>query len=456
PWDGTELWCADVRADGNLGTPLCVAGGADESIFQPSWSPAGVLHFVSDRSGSWNLYRWRDGQAVALQPMAAEFGLPQWVFGMSTYGFDARGRIVCTFIERGRSRLAVIDADADAGTTFEPIDTPFCAIAGLRVGAGFAVFVGASETAPEAVVRLDLGSRELRTLRQSSRTLLAPAQVSIAEPITFSTEDGLQAHAFFYAPTNPGFRGPDGERPPLIVISHGGPTSATDAAFKWGLQYWTSRGFAIVDVNYGGSTGHGRAYRQRLDGQWGVVDVDDSINAARHLIARGDVDPERVLIRGASAGGYTTLCALTFHDFFKAGASHYGIGDLEALVRDTHKFESRYVDRLVGPYPAAQALYRSRSPINFTDRLTCPMILFQGTEDKAVPPAQAQAMFDAVEAKGLPVACLMFEGEQHGFRRAETIRRALEAELYFYAKVFGFTPADTIEPVDIRNLPAAS
>ena len=456
PWDGTTLWLAEVRADGSLAAPAAVAGGVAESIFQPSWSPGSELHFVSDRSGWWNLYRLREApgrapQVEAVHPMAAEFGTPQWVFGMSTYGFDARGRIVCLYGDRGRSSLAVIDP---ASGTFEPIDTSFCSIRDLQVGSDFAVFVGASETTPEAVVRLDLGTREQRTLRRSSRTAAAAETVSAARAITFPTRGGLPAHAFFYPPLNPAFEGAVGERPPLIVISHGGPTSATDAAFRWTTQYWTSRGFAVVDVNYGGSSGYGRAYRERLDGQWGVVDVDDAVNAAKSLIERGEVDAGRVVIRGASAGGYTTLCALTFRSFFKAGASHYGIGDLEALALDTHKFESRYLDRLIGPYPQAQALYRARSPVHHTERLASPMILLQGTEDKAVPPAQAQAMFDAVNAKGLPVALLMFDGEQHGFRRAETIRRALEAELYFYARVFGFVPADSIEPVDIRNLPA--
>jgi dipeptidyl aminopeptidase/acylaminoacyl peptidase/uncharacterized protein (DUF2132 family) len=450
PWDGTALWLADVQTDGTLGTPLEIAGGAAESIFQPSWSPQGELHFVSDRSGWWNLYRVRGGNVQPLHPMAAEFGTPQWAFGMSTYGFDARGRIVCTYSEAGRSRLALLDAEAGQ---FETMATPFCSIAELQVGAGFAVFIGGSETTPAAVVRLDLATRGLRTLRSSSRASAPAGYVSVAEAISFPTEGGLQAHAFFYPPMNRDFRGLEGERAPLIVISHGGPTGATDAAFKWGIQYWTSRGFGVVDVNYGGSSGYGRAYRERLNGQWGVVDVDDCINAARFLIARGDAEPTRVVIRGGSAGGYTALCALTFRSFFKAGASHYGIGDLEALAQDTHKFESRYLDRLIGPYPAEQALYRARSPIHFTERLASPMILFQGAEDKAVPPAQAQAMFDAVNAKGLPVAYLLFEGEQHGFRRAETIRRVLEAELYFYGKVFGFTPADATLPVDIRNLP---
>ena len=302
-------------------------------------------------------------------------------------------------------------------------------------------------------MRFDLRTLAHEVLRASSTASVDAGFLSTAEAITYPTEGGLEAHAFFYPPTHRDTRGPDGELPPLIVISHGGPTGSTDAAFKWSYQFWTSRGFAVVDVNYGGSSGYGRAYRTRLEGQWGVVDVDDSVNAARFLVARGDVDGARVAIRGGSAGGYTTLCALTFRNFFKAGASHYGIGDLEALVTDTHKFESRYLDRLVGPYPQAKALYVERSPIHHTARLASPMILFQGAEDKAVPPAQAQTMFDAVNAKGLPVAYLLFEGEQHGFRRADTIKRVFEAELYFYGKVFGFTPSDAIEPVDIRNLP---
>ena len=450
PWDGSELWLADVAADGSLATPRLIAGGAAESIFQPQWSPRGELHFVSDRSGWWNLYRLRGDVVQPLHPMDAEFGEPQWSFGMSWYGFDARGRIVCTFSRQGVSQLATLDTETGA---FETLATPFCTIESLRVGADFAVFVGATPTRASALVRLDLRTLTHEVLRASSSASVDAAFLSSAEPISFPTEGGLEAHAFFYPPTNRDACGPSGELPPLIVISHGGPTGSTDAAFKWSYQFWTSRGFAIVDVNYGGSSGYGRAYRERLDGQWGVVDVDDSVNAARYLVARGDVDGARVAIRGGSAGGYTTLCALTFRSFFKAGASHYGIGDLEALVTDTHKFESRYLDRLVGPYPQARQLYVERSPIHHTERLSSPMILFQGAEDKAVPSAQAQTMFDAVDAKGLPVAYLLFDGEQHGFRRADTIKRVFEAELYFYGKVFGFTPADAIEPVDIRNLP---
>jgi dipeptidyl aminopeptidase/acylaminoacyl peptidase len=450
PWDGTELWLAGIADDGSLVAPHVVAGGEAESIHQPQWSPKGELHFASDRSGWWNLYRLRGATVQALHPMEAEFGQAQWAFGMSSYGFDDEGRIVCVYHQGGIAHLARLDT---ANHRFETLATPCIAIDSLHVGTDFAVFLGGTGTQAGAVMRIDLRSLAHEVLRSSSTATADPANLALAEAISFPTEGGLVAHAFFYPPTNRDFRGPAGERPPLMVISHGGPTGSTDATFKWSYQFWTSRGFAIVDVNYGGSTGYGRAYRERLKGQWGVVDVDDSVNAARFLIDRGDVDPARVLIRGGSAGGYTTLCALTFRDFFKAGASHYGIGDLESLMQDSHKFESRYCEGLIGPYPQAIDLYRARSPVHFTDRLSSPMILLQGAEDKAVPPNQAQAMFDAVSAKGLPVAYLLFEGEQHGFRRATTIKRALEAELYFFGKVFGFDPADEIEPVDIRNLP---
>ena len=449
PWDGTTLWLASIEADGSLGTPSMVAGGLSESIFQPSWSPSGVLHFVSDRTGWWNLYRLQAGTAQALCPMAAEFGEAQWNFGGSTYGFDGRGRIVCVCSENGDSRLLILDGE---GSAPREITTPYRVIEDLHVASDFIVFSGASSTEPDQIVRLDLSTSAISVLRHSSTAAVDASAISVAHAITFPTEGGLQAHAFYYPPHNAQFQGPEGERPPLIVMDHGGPTGSTSGSLKWAIQFWTSRGFAVVDVNYGGSAGFGRAYRDRLVGQWGVVDVDDSVNAARYLIDRGQANPDRVAIRGGSAGGYTTLCALTFRRFFKAGASHYGIGDLEALARDTHKFESRYLEGLIGPYPAAAELYRARSPVNHTEQLSSAMILFQGAEDKAVPPSQAEAMADAVRRKGLPVAYLLFEGEQHGFRRAETIKRVLEAELYFYGRIFGFTPAGEIEPVVIDNL----
>ena len=450
PWIGSELWVAELDAGGLPRTPRRVAGGPRESICQPEWSPSGELHFVSDRSGWWNLYAERGGQAEALWPLAAEFGQPHWAFGLSMYGFEPGGAIVCSFERGGRSHLGRIAA----GERSE-IATPFCAIDQLRVGDGFVAFLGATETEAQAVVRLEIGSGRVSKLRSSSTIELAAGDVSVAEAIEFPSTGGATAHAFFYPPRNAGFTGPPDARPPLLVVSHGGPTGSTDAALRLALQFWTSRGFAVVDVNYGGSSGYGRAYRERLDGQWGIVDVDDVVAAARFLVARGSVDGARLCIRGASAGGYTTLAALAFRTVFQAGASHYGVSDLESLARETHKFESRYLDSLVGPWPERADLYRARSPIHFAGQLSSALILLQGAEDKAVPPAQAETMFAAVRARGLPVAYLLFEGEQHGFRRAATIRRALEAELWFYGRVFGFVPAGTIEPVVIENLPAA-
>jgi dipeptidyl aminopeptidase/acylaminoacyl peptidase len=314
------------------------------------------------------------------------------------------------------------------------------------------VFIGGSASEAAAVVQLDPTTGQTEVLRRSYELSIDADYLSSPRAIEFPTEKGLTAHALFYPPHNRDYDVPPNERPPLIVISHGGPTSATSGVMSVGTQFWTSRGFAVLDVNYGGSVGYGRAYRERLNGQWGVVDVDDCANGARYLVERREVDGERLIIRGGSAGGYTTLCALTFRDIFKAGASHFGVSDLEALTRETHKFESRYLDRLVGPYPQRRDLYRERSPIHFTDRLSCPAIFLQGLEDKVVPPNQAETMVEALEAKGLPVAYLAFEGEQHGFRRADSIKRALDGELYFYSRVFGFELADPVEPVQIKNL----
>ena len=448
PWDGTELWQAEIGADGALNAPQKIAGSAEESIFQPEYSKGGVLHFVSDRSGWWNLYRARDGGADALCPMTAEFGEAQWVFGMSAYAFDAQDRLICAYVRRGKSHLAMLDKSG----RLEQIATPFDVISDLQAGDGFIAFCGGSPSLPKSIVRLDLADGMHRVLKSANALRVGAEHLSMPEALEFPTEHGLSAHAFFYRPKNAQFEGQEGGKPPLLVLTHGGPTAMTNATLNLSVQYWTSRGFAVVDVNYGGSSGYGRAYRERLNGAWGVVDIDDAVNAARHLAQLGEVDAQRLAIRGSSAGGYTTLSALTFRDVFKAGASYYGIGDLETLAGDTHKFEARYLDKLVGPYPEAKARYIERSPIHFTDRLASPLILFQGMKDKVVPPNQAEAMFDAVKAKGLPVACVYFEQEGHGFRQAANIKRALDAELYFYAKVFGFEPAERIEPVQIENL----
>jgi dipeptidyl aminopeptidase/acylaminoacyl peptidase len=449
PWDGTELWVGELKDDGSVSGAKLVAGGLEESIFQPEWSPEGVLHFVSDRSGWWNLYRWRDGRIEPLVEMEAEFGRPQWMFGMPTYAFESPDRIVCTLGRRGTWQLATLDTTSRRLT---PIETPYTEILGLRATPGRAVFLAGSPTQEMSVVQLDVASSRVEVLRSSSAVAVDPRYLSSPEPIEFPTENGLTAHALFYPPRNGDYAAPSNERPPLLVKSHGGPTSAASSVLNLGIQYWTSRGIAVLDVNYGGSAGYGRAYRKRLEGQWGIVDVDDCVNGARYLVERGDVDGERLAIAGGSAGGYTTLCALTFRDVFRAGASHFGVSDLEGLAKETHKFESRYLDRLIGPYPERADLYKERSPINFADRLSCPAIFFQGLEDKVVLPNQAERMVEALRAKGVPVAYLPFEGEQHGFRRAENISRALDAELYFYSRIFGFELAEPVEPVAINNL----
>ena len=449
PWDGTELWVGELRVDGSLGHLEQVAGGIDESILQPEWSPDSILYFVSDRAGWWNLYCWFQGQIKPLCEMKTDFGRPQWVFGMSTYAFESAGCIICVYTEQGIWRLASLDTTTGK---IELIAIPYTDIRNLRASSGLAVFIAGSPTEPLSIIRFDVGTHRIEALRRSSDVKVDAEYLSIPKAIEFPTEKGLTAHAFFYAPRNRDHAGPSGERPPLLVISHGGPTAATSTVLSWSIQYWTSRGIAVLDVNYGGSSGYGRAYRQRLNGQWGVVDLDDCVNGARSLVKIGEVDGNRLAIRGGSAGGYTTLCALTFRNIFKAGASYFGLSDLEAFVKDTHKFESRYLDRLIGPYPERRDLYKERSPIHFVDRISCPMILFQGLEDKVVPPNQAELMFKALREKGLPVAYVPFDGEQHGFRRAENIKRSLDAELYFYSKIFGFKVAGAVEPVQIENL----
>ena len=445
PWDGTELYVAEIARDGSLENPKRIAGSNSESIFQPEWSPGGVLHFVSDRTGWWNLYRWSNEQIEPLAPMEAEFGRPQWVFGMRMYAFTASDRIVSVVTTKGQDQLAIINTQTGKLVEF---NTSYTSIGSVRADAGRAVIVASSPVEENSIVSIDIRSPgstghpiDVEVLKRASSLDIDPAYISIAEPIEFETSGGLKAHGFFYPPRNPEYLAPKSELPPLVVMTHGGPTAATSAGLHVGIQFWTTRGIAVLDVNYGGSTGYGRAYRERLDGKWGVVDVDDCANGALHLAREGRVDRERLAITGGSAGGYTTLCALTFTDVFKAGASHYGVSDCEALAKDTHKFESRYLDRLIGPYPAARELYRERSPIHFAERMSAPVIFFQGLEDKIVPPDQAEMMVAALERKGIRVKYVPFEGEQHGFRQAANIKRALDEELAFFADVFGFEVA---------------
>ncbi len=449
PWDDTWLYIADLDDAGVPITPRIVAGGPRESVVLPSWADDDTLIFVSDRTEFWNLYRFRVSEAATVRLAAedAEYAYPQWRFGMTAYAIVDSRTIVAASTRLASWSLQRVDIEIGSAT---PIASDYTVIGAVSGGNGAAVFLGGSPAAPTEIARYDVATNTIEVVK-TTKDAPDAADLSRPEPIEFPTEGGLIAHAFYYAPANRDFRGPEGERPPLVVLSHGGPTGSTDNALDMALQYWTSRGFAVVDVNYGGSTGYGRAYRERLRDNWGVVDIDDCVNAAKYLIERGDVDPDRVMIRGWSASGYTTLAALTFREFFKAGASHFGISELGIMATETHKFESRYLDGLLGPYPEAKAIYDARSPINFVDNLACPLILFQGLEDKVVPPNQAEMMYEAVKAKGFPVAYVAFEGEQHGFRQKENIIRAIDGELYFLSRVFSFELPEAVEPVEIAN-----
>ncbi len=434
PWVATEAWVGDVLQDGTIANARRVAGGPDESVFQPEWSPDGRLYFVSDRgAGWWNLYRERDGAIEPLHAMDAEFGRPQWQFGLSTYAFESADRLIACFVRDGVWTLAEIDTRSGR---FDVIPTEFNDIAQLRAAPGRAVFIGGSPSEAPALVEFDLQTGDHRVLRRAfvvgedvRRT------VSIPQPIAFPTGVGETAHAFYYPPFSSAFAAPPHEKAPVLVKSHGGPTSAAPSTLSLSTQYWTSRGIGVLDVNYRGSTGYGRPYRLRLERQWGLVDVEDCVAGARWLIANRNADPERLMISGGSAGGYTTLSALTPKGdrVFSGGASYYGVSDLEALARDTHKFESRYLDWLIGPYPQDLETYAERSPINHVDRLSAPVIFFQGAEDRVVPVNQTELMVEALKIRAVPVGYFLFEGEQHGFRKAENIKRALDAELYFYA-----------------------
>lgn len=451
PWDGTECHLATLNAGGKPESSQCIAGGANESVFQPQWSPEGELFFVSDRSNWWNLYRWVDSQVEALCTLEAEFATPQWVCGMSTYAFLNSGTLLCCYTRDGLWQLAHFDLTHLALTD---IETGLSDISSVQCTNGRAWFLGAGPNQSTQLWRFDPQSElELVSIARSAQDDPPAESISEPQPVSFTTRDGEQAHGFYYPPHNPDFQAPEGNLPPLLVVCHGGPTGATQAALNLKIQYWTSRGFAVLDVNYRGSTGYGRSYRERLKGQWGHTDVIDVCSGADYLVQAGLAHPKQCAIRGSSAGGYTVLAALTFDDRFQAGASLYGIGDLESLARDTHKFESRYLDTLVGPYPAQVSLYRERSPIHHVHRLRCPVIFLQGLQDKIVPPDQAQTMARALSEKGVPNALVEFPDEGHGFRQADNIERALEAELYFYGQVFGFTPADQLPPLDIVNLP---
>jgi dipeptidyl aminopeptidase/acylaminoacyl peptidase len=451
PFEGTDLCVADLSPDGLISKERRVAGSEEESIFQPEWGPDGDLYFVSDRSGWSNLYVERGGEVHALTEEQADLGYPQWVFDLTRYAFLSDGRVACVFTRAAVDGLELLDPKSGELKRVELPYTSFYSPS-LRSYAQRVVFAAASPTQPSAVVTLDVTSREEETIRHSTELELDQRYISVAEPIQFDGADGLTSHGFFYAPANPESSGPADESPPLVVLVHGGPTAHVSSALDLGVQLFTSRGIAVVDLNYGGSTGYGREYRDRLRGRWGEVDVEDSAAAARYLSARGDVDPARVEITGGSAGGYTTLLALALRDEFAAGTSYYGVADLVTFHEDTHKFESHYDDYLVGPWPEAIEVYRERSPVNHADAISRPLLLLQGLDDKVVPPAQSEVIVEALARRGVPHAYIAFEGEGHGFRKAENVRRALEAHLSFLGQVLGFEPADEIEPIRIEKL----
>ncbi len=453
PWDGTELWLADY-VDGTVENARKVAGGEEESIFQPDWSPDGVLHFCSDRSGWWNVQRLEsDGSVRALTSLeGAEIGYPEWVFGMARYAFVAGGRIACVVTRDAADSLALLDPESGA---LEPVElewTAYDSTALASDGERLAFSAGSPRT-PETLVLLDPRTGEEERIARASDLVLDPSYVSVPRAIDFPTRDGGTAHAFFYPPASADCEGPADELPPLRVICHGGPTSHTHPRFSFWNHFFTTRGIGVVDVNYRGSTGYGRAYRQLLNGRWGEIDWQDCVSAAEYLAEQGEADPDRAWVEGGSAGGYVVLCALTFDPTaFAAGVSYFGVADAEALALYTHKFESRYLDSMIGPYPAGKDIYRERSPVHFSDRLERPLLLLQGLDDKVVLPSQAEAMVEVLEQKGIPYAYLPFEGEGHGFRKEENILRGLEAELSFVAQLFGFEPADELEPLEIAHL----
>lgn len=448
PWDSSEIWIGELDADGNVTSKRKIAGSPHESALAPEWSPLGELYFISDESDWWNLYRSRGDHDEPVCRRAAEFAAPQWVFGQRWYAFNGEDEIVCLFADNSGYKLGRLDLNSGR---LDQVDLFYTTLANVQVSGGKAAMYASSATLSERVLVVDLESGGEQVVRTANSARIEAGYFSVPKPIEFPTEGGKTAHGFFYAPRNMEFEAPVGEKPPLIVHVHGGPTGSAGPNYPFEFQYWTSRGLAFVDVNYGGSAGYGRAYRQRLKGQWGVVDVDDCINAARFLADKGLVDPDRISITGGSAGGFTVLLSLTKHDFYDAGASHYGIGNLELFDDSTHKFESRYDAWCIGPYPERRDLYYDRSAINFADNLNCPVVLFQGLEDKIVPPSQAETFVEVCKEKKLPYAYLAFEGEQHGWRKDSTIKRILEGELYFLSRIFGFEAAGDIEPLQIEN-----
>lgn len=447
PWDNTSLYLAKINETASLSEVTLITGD-NEAVCQPLWSPDNTLYFVSDRNNWWNLYRYKNNELECILEKEAEFAVPQWSFRECNYDFLDKQRILTVYRQQGLACIGLVNINKKS---LETVSLPFSDFESLVCNQDKtekkAYFLAASSSEFPSIIEYDVEQKNYKVLCKANNIKLDDGYISAGEALSFPVDATNNAHAFFYRPKNKEFIGLDNELPPLIVMSHGGPTGESHNGLKMVVQFFTSRGFAVLDVNYGGSSGYGRAYRQRLNNNWGIVDVNDCSKAALYVAEQVWVDKERLAIRGGSAGGFTTLAALAFTDVFKAGASHYGVSDLEALAKETHKFESRYLDSLIGAYPEEQAIYKARSPVNAVDKLSCPVIFFQGLEDKIVLPNQAEMMVDALKEKGIPVAYIAYEGEQHGFRQAKNIKRTLEAELYFYSTIFGFDCSDDIEPI---------
>lgn len=450
PWDSTELLVGSLDMNGKIFKERKVAGGSSESVFQPQWSPSGTLHFVSDCSGWWNLYMEGEKAITNLCPINAEFGAAQWIFGLSRYDFLLDGKIACIFTKKGIDHLGILDSKKGE---LNELKLGFISFGSLKVSGNSLVFSAASAEKPNSIWQYDLETKNLNLLQRSHKVDIDPAYISTGVSLEFPTTNENTAFGFYYRPKNKDFDIPGNEKPPLIVRSHGGPSAHITPALDLEVQFWTSRGFGVLDVNYGGSTGYGRIYRERLKGNWGVVDVDDCANGALYLAKKGIVDQNRLVIKGRSAGGYTTLAALTFKKVFKGGVSYYGISDLEAMTKHTHKFESHYLEGLIGIYPEHKERYIKYSPIYHIEKFSCPIILFQGGEDKVVPKNQAEMIVNALKKRKVPVAYILFKEEAHGFRVAKNIQKALDSELYFYSKVFHLKPYGELRPIHIDNLP---
>lgn len=452
PWDNTELHVGHYTGNGTVGEENVISAVKSESITQPRWSPDGTLFYISDRNGWWNIYRWSNGNTKQVTDQNVEFAVPQWVFSVSTYDFLSPNTLICAYTENGRWSLGEVDIKT---SKLIELKTPYTVISSVNAQNHDAFFIGGAPNKPQGIRSLNLKSTKITTIKRSTSLHVDKDYLSTPKVIEFPTESGFNAHGFYYPPTNKEVKGPEDELPPLIVISHGGPTSATNDSLSFNVQYWTSRGFAVFDVNYRGSTGFGRRFRRLLYNNWGLFDVEDCAAGAEFLAEKGWADQDRLIIRGGSAGGYTTLAALTFENTFNAGASYFGVSDPASLTEHTHKFESRYLDNLIGPYPEDKDLYVERSPLDHAEDLSCPVIFLQGEEDRVVPPKQAESMYKSLKTRGIPTAYLLFPDEQHGFRQEQHIKWAQEAELYFYSQIFDFELSEEIDPVSIANMDKA-